>query len=406
MSFPEPSLLLVGSDEAAAELSRLAPGRVAHQTDPYLAMEELGRRAYSAVVLMHPQAELPSLVRALRKLGVRHVFALCSPAGEADLQLLQPEGLEDYFLYPPAPQDIQRMISPLPAGGGPQPGTLEPDAMVELIQSADGLESLLACAARQVEALLGQPVQWVDASAEGASGQAPLLICGEGPRNLVCPQPLTLSADQSQRLSAMQRVLEPLAQQARRAQTLYRLAVTDHLTGAYNRRYFYHFTDQLLQRANQERFRVTLLLYDIDDFKSYNETYGHAVGDEILRQMTDLMRQATRRNDIVARIGGDEFAVLFWDAEPPRKPDSTHPQTAQQVARRFVQALRKHSFASLGPKAKGQLTISGGLASFPWDGKSCRELLRHADGALRQAKRSGKNAIYIIGQGAMTDMEE
>ena len=120
----------------------------------------------------------------------------------------------------------------------------------------------------------------------------------------------------------------PLAGQARRTEALHRLAVTDHLTGAYNLRYFEHFTDQLLRRPPAENFRATVLMYDIDGFKRYNDTYGHAAGDEILRQMAALMKHVTRAQDVVARIGGDEFAVLFWDAEPPRRPGSAPPQTA------------------------------------------------------------------------------
>ena len=109
------------------------------------------------------------------------------------------------------------------------------------------------------------------------------------------------------------------------------------------------------------------------------------------------MERTTRSRDVVARIGGDEFAVLFWDAEPPRRPDSHHPESAFALTNRFAEAVAKHEFPSLGPEAKGVLTISGGLATYPWDGHTCRELLRHADQALRQAKLAGKNAIRIVG---------
>ena len=110
------------------------------------------------------------------------------------------------------------------------------------------------------------------------------------------------------------------------------------------------------------------------------------------------MTRITREHDVVARIGGDEFAVLFWDEEPPRRPDSRHPDTARQLADRFVAAITRHHFGSLGPEAQGVLTISGGLATFPWDGADCRDLLRHADMALRRAKTSGKAAIHLVGQ--------
>jgi diguanylate cyclase (GGDEF)-like protein len=142
---------------------------------------------------------------------------------------------------------------------------------------------------------------------------------------------------------------------------------------------------------------VTLLLYDIDDFKHYNETYGHAAGDEILRETAILMKRTSRSHDVVARIGGDEFAVLFWDVQPPRRASSKPLQDFQRLAERFCRAVSAHSFASLGPEARGVLTISGGLANFPADGQTCRDLLRAADQALRSVKRSGKNAIQIVG---------
>ncbi len=180
--------------------------------------------------------------------------------------------------------------------------------------------------------------------------------------------------------------------------SLHRLASTDHLTGVYNRRYFCQLTDQILLRAVQRRFRVTLLLYDMDNFKRYNDTYGHQAGDEILRETAHLMRRTTRRQDIVARIGGDEFAVLFWDAEKPRQPNSRHPDTPYVLADRFRQAVLQHEFRLLGAEAKGSLTISGGLARFPVDGTNCDELLRRANQALHEAKALGKNVIHLIGQ--------
>ena len=98
-----------------------------------------------------------------------------------------------------------------------------------------------------------------------------------------------------------------------------RLAITDDLTGIYNGRYFRHFLARIIEKARTLRFPVTLLLFDIDNFKSYNDRYGHGVGDEILRQTAALMRRCCRPHDLVARISGDEFAVVFWEKEGPRQ---------------------------------------------------------------------------------------
>ena len=89
----------------------------------------------------------------------------------------------------------------------------------------------------------------------------------------------------------------------------------------------------------------------------------------------------------------------FSPAEPPRRADSKHPETPVELAGRFIKAIATHEFPSLGPEATGVLTISGGLANFPWDGTTCVDLLRRADKALREAKASGKNAIHLVGRG-------
>jgi diguanylate cyclase (GGDEF)-like protein len=101
--------------------------------------------------------------------------------------------------------------------------------------------------------------------------------------------------------------------------------------------------------------------------------------------------------DVVARYGGDEFVVVFWDAESPRIAGSQHPQEAMEIMNRFQTALRQHEIGCLGPKAKGVLTISGGLATYPWDATTVGDLLKVSERALREAKRSGKNSIHLIG---------
>jgi len=164
---------------------------------------------------------------------------------------------------------------------------------------------------------------------------------------------------------------------------------------------------------------VTLLLFDIDNFKHYNDVYGHSAGDEILKQAAVLMRRCCRGHDVVGRIGGDEFAVIFWD-DPHRKTlkEETerrsalaeHPKEAIFIAKRFRKELEKAEFHLLGPKGRGVLTISGGLACFPRDGSTIQELFSQADSALLEAKRSGKNRIYLVGpdksgQSDITDVD-
>ena len=207
-----------------------------------------------------------------------------------------------------------------------------------------------------------------------------------------------------------------------RIRQLEKLATEDDLTSLKNRRYIWEFSRQIIEQAKDEDKRVTLLVFDIDDLKHYNDLYGHTAGDEILKQVGALMRRCCRSHDVVGRIGGDEFAVVFWD-DPSNLPDqelksnikgtaknerrlatADHPNEAISIARRFVRELESApasigelSGSGLGPDGKGVLTISGGLASFPRDGSTVQELFLKADKALLEAKRSGKNRIYLVG---------
>ena len=182
------------------------------------------------------------------------------------------------------------------------------------------------------------------------------------------------------------------------------LSMRDELTGAWNRRYFNRFLARIIDRATQDRQQVTLMIFDIDDFKLYNDAYGHPAGDEILREVAKLMMTSVREHDVVARIGGDEFAVIFWDADQPRRPHSRHPDDVLNAAKRFQRAVVEHRFPKLLDKAAGNLTISGGLAGFPWDGRTADELLEFADAMAMRSKQQGKNAI-TVGPGALADAD-
>lgn len=188
---------------------------------------------------------------------------------------------------------------------------------------------------------------------------------------------------------------------------LEKLATEDDLTGLKNRRYLWEFAKQIIARAKKDNGRVTVLVFDIDDFKHYNDVYGHAAGDEVLKQASLLMRRCCRKHDMVARLGGDEFAVVFWD--DPKCPQPTdgserrsftadHPGEVIFIAKRFRREIEKTNLQFLGPDGRGVLTISGGLASLNRNGSTTEELFSKADQALLEAKRSGKNRIYLVGQ--------
>lgn len=180
-----------------------------------------------------------------------------------------------------------------------------------------------------------------------------------------------------------------LAEQQRQ---LREAAFTDSLTGAWNRRYFDRYLGTCLRKAVRNRQPVTILLFDVDDFKRFNDQHGHAVGDEILKATVLLLKTCIRPDDRVCRIGGDEFAVVFYEPDGPRETGSNQPTSIFDIARRFQQKVQTEEFRALGC-SPGPLAISGGLATFPWDGRTPPELLAAADRLLIESKDAGKNAI-------------
>jgi diguanylate cyclase (GGDEF)-like protein len=395
--------LVVGDGPGRREITRHAPrGTYTCIPDPYSGVQAMSQRAWGAVVATADRATLPGLARAARRLQPdASLFALCHPRDESATRPLVGDTLDDYFIAPPTRADVSRILSAA-AGTSLEPRhdqlTLPAHALKQLLAAARGIGSLEKQLAQQVAGEVGTMVEWREpnrANPEQVLLELPAV--NDHPGRVLVSTSDTVRPRDPRRLAALQEILPQLVTLAGRGEALHRLAVTDHLTGAYNRRYFYHITDQILSRVERSGSRAAVLLYDIDDFKRYNDTYGHAAGDEVLRDTAELMRQVTREQDVVARIGGDEFAVLFWDVDTPRVAGSEMPDTAEVLANRFLRAVRLHEFRSLGPEATGTLTVSGGLARFREDGTTCRELLRSADAALKQAKGSGKATICLIG---------
>jgi diguanylate cyclase (GGDEF)-like protein len=200
-----------------------------------------------------------------------------------------------------------------------------------------------------------------------------------------------------------------IAAMRERIEVLEKLALEDELTGVKNRRFVKEFLRQIIERANKMSLQVTLLVFDIDNFKNYNDRFGHPVGDNILKQAAVLMQKCCRRQDVVGRVGGDEFAVVFWNipqnkvisfdaenAQDRRSVVSEHPKEVINICERFRSELNKTDLPALGAEGKGLLAISGGLATFPHDGLTVEQLFLQADNGLLEAKRSGKNRVYLV----------
>lgn len=176
-------------------------------------------------------------------------------------------------------------------------------------------------------------------------------------------------------------------------------AFTDPLTGAWNRRYFDRYLPRALEHARHQRHELSLLVFDIDNFKRFNDDHGHGVGDEILAETVRMLQATVRPADRVCRIGGDEFAVVFYEPEGPREATSQHPQSIAQIAARFQRQICEQRFPRLGDALPGRLSISGGMATFPWDAADSATLLAKADALALESKRQGKNTItYGPGQ--------
>jgi diguanylate cyclase (GGDEF)-like protein len=400
----KPKLLVLAPAQVSGRIAAQAgAGAVLTLADPYEALIEMGKRPWPTVVLSAPLAELPAVARASRRLQKdARIVALCGSADEQEVQAIAPAVLDDYLIDPPTRGEVSNLLDRGPSAGPAVMDALSGAELAGLIEAARSAASLESAVAALVSARLGEPVVWAD-PAELPAGAESLLLVEDPPRALVRPDGST-SPEHREGTSAAQLLLAGLRQflpalraTAHRTEVLRRLSITDDLTGLYNRRYFHQFASEVLIWSRQKGAGATLLLYDIDNFKRYNDEFGHPVGDEILREMAVLIKQITRSQDVVARVGGEEFAVLFWESEPPRAEGSKPVETPYALADRFRRAVVSHRFPALGPKAKGVLTISGGLATFPRDGTTVEELVRQADEALLAAKRSGKNAIRIIG---------
>lgn len=154
-------------------------------------------------------------------------------------------------------------------------------------------------------------------------------------------------------------------------------ATRDPLTGLGNRRIYREQLGIELSRAARYQTVFVIGVFDLDNFKSINDTYGHASGDRILRQTAQIISNSIRKTDLVTRWGGEEFVVLM-------------PQTNLEGGREVAERIRRTLESELG--AMG-VTVSGGLASYPADGADEASLFAHADRALYRAKAEGKNRI-------------
>jgi diguanylate cyclase (GGDEF)-like protein len=163
------------------------------------------------------------------------------------------------------------------------------------------------------------------------------------------------------------------------------LAMTDELTRVFNRRHFMNVIDQELGRAKRYQHALSLIIFDIDNFKKVNDTYGHLCGDVVLRELPQACHTVLRQCDVLARFGGEEFILLLPETEQVN---------ALQVANKLCQLIAGQVIDYKGKRI--QVTISAGVATCDPTSDTLDDLLSRADQALYQAKRRGKNRLEVL----------
>jgi diguanylate cyclase (GGDEF)-like protein len=176
------------------------------------------------------------------------------------------------------------------------------------------------------------------------------------------------------------------AQYYQKLEEMRTLSILDGLTGLFNRRYFDSRLFEELQRSIRYDSFFSLVIFDIDDFKLFNDTEGHLAGDEVLKSIADITRESVRSIDVIARFGGEEFTIIM-------------PQTEKDEAFLVAERTRKNIKELMSRKRehfqRKEITVSIGIATFPADGRDAKTLIRNADKALYRAKATGKDRTIV-----------
>lgn len=158
----------------------------------------------------------------------------------------------------------------------------------------------------------------------------------------------------------------------------------DELTKLYTRRYFRESCCQEFSKAKRYGTNFSIIMIDIDHFKCFNDTYGHLIGDEVLRKLSSILRSSVRKGDIISRYGGEEFIILLPE---------TDKEEATLVAEKLRSLVEKELVLECEGKNVEKVTITVGVASYPDDGKAIDEVIDAADRFLYQGKKSGRNRV-------------
>jgi diguanylate cyclase (GGDEF)-like protein len=172
-------------------------------------------------------------------------------------------------------------------------------------------------------------------------------------------------------------------------------SIRDPLTALFNRRYLEETLERELRRSVRHSRPLTVVMLDLDHFKTFNDSFGHAAGDAVLQAAGELLQSFLRKEDIACRYGGEEFAIVL-----PEAPLEFVMQRAEELRRAFKTLRTQFKDQSLGV-----VTISAGVASYPEHGSSGADLLRAADSALYQAKERGRDQVVVSSTDSESDAD-
>lgn len=228
-------------------------------------------------------------------------------------------------------------------------------------------------------------------SKSGHAGQSqlslPLMANGES-LGVLCvstDEPLDSDDEQMEFLVAASENLSLAIANLRLQEKLRWQALRDPLTGLYNRRYLLDAFDREIERAGARGQAFSVVMLDLDHFKQFNDSFGHAEGDAALARLGEILRDWGRPDDILVRYGGEEFTIIL-------------PETGTEDAQLRMEALRQKVASSAWGRhgsLGGRVTISAGIATFPLHGRDRDGLIAEADAALYQSKRQGRNRVAV-----------
>jgi len=221
-----------------------------------------------------------------------------------------------------------------------------------------------------------------------AHGETLGVLYVEDEVSLLAPSPQAVQFEQAtlkrRTIAVAERVALALANLKLR-ELLRNQSIRDALTGLYNRRYLEESLKRELHRANRANRNVSLVMLDLDHFKHFNDTFGHQVGDILLKEVAGVIKSRMRAGDLACRYGGEEFSLIIAEVNA---------EGAHKCAESIRETIKHLSLHHRG-QTLGTITVSAGIATFPAHGANSEELIRAADEALYRSKKAGRDCISV-----------